>query len=51
MINFPEVPEDILSRLDIFTWENNYKEDRSKDTTFEENNKNTYILILQHCTP
>ena len=42
------VPEGISSRVDICIWGNKYKDDKRKEATFKENNKNKYILILQH---
>ena len=50
-INVPKVPEDTARRVDIFILEKKHKEAKRKEKTFEENNKKTYILILQHCTP
>ena len=40
-INLPEVPEDKFRRVEIFIWENKYKEDKRKETNFQENNNKT----------
>ena len=47
----PEVPEDTSKRVEIFIWENKSKEDKRRYTIFEEINKKTYSLLIQHCTP
>ena len=50
-INMLKVPEDTASRLEIFIWENNYKESKSREETFKQKNKKTYILLPQRFTP
>ena len=50
MIIFSDVPEDTASKVEIFIWENKYKEANNKDTTFKVKNKKMYILLLQHYT-
>ena len=50
-IDIPEVPEDTSSRVDILIWEKKYKGSNRKYITFKKNNKKTYSLIPQHCTP
>ena len=45
-MNVTEVPEDTDSRVAIFIWEKKYKGAKSKETTFEENNRKAYILLL-----
>ena len=50
IINVPKILEDTASRVEIFIWENKYKEAQRKYTNFDKNNKKTYSLLLQHCT-
>ena len=45
-INLLEVPEYTYSLVDIFIWENKYKEPKRKEMTFKENKKD-----VQPATP
>ena len=49
-INVPKIPSDTYRRMYISIWEDKYKEAKSKDETFKENSKNTYGIIIWHCT-
>ena len=40
-INVTKVLEDTTSRVEIFIWENKYKESKSRDTTFKEITRRT----------
>ena len=49
MINVPKISEDTDIRVDIFIWENKYKESKRKEATPEK--KKTYSIPLQNFTP
>ena len=46
-----EVLEEIANRVDIFIWENSYKESKRKVIISKENKKKTHSLILRHGIP